>query len=73
MSNKKTALIDPKLLALSDWFVRRAARDGKIRFKRGKRVEAMAHIYNMLLLGLFDDYEGFLRLSVQSVRERLKP
>lgn len=62
MRNKKATLIKPELLILSDEFMRRAERQHGLRFKRGKRVEALAYVYNMLALGEFKDYAGFVTM-----------
>lgn len=62
MRNKTIALIKPELLILSDEFMRRAAREHGLRFKRGKRVEALANLYNMFALDLIQDYQEFVTI-----------
>lgn len=62
MRKKKVATIDPELLILSDEYMRRAAQEHGLRFKSGKRVEALALLYNMLAVDLVKDYADFVAM-----------
>ncbi len=70
MKTKRAALIDVKLLMLSENIMRRASREKKLRFKRGRRTEAMGHVYNMLAVGLIRDYESFLTITKQALKTK---
>jgi hypothetical protein len=66
MRKKKIAPIDIQTLMRADEFIRRALKEKIFRVKRGRRVAAMALVYNMLAVGGFRDYEDFVQWAMSS-------
>lgn len=60
MSRDRKNGICLQTLKRADEFLRRACRERRFKVKRGRRIEALAALYNIMKIGQCQTYEAFL-------------
>lgn len=68
-TRRRKCLICPDTLKRADGFIRRAYKERRFTVRRGKRIDALAAVYNLMILGECSTYDGFLQWHKQALAQ----